>query len=57
MQTAMAPEALADLPARDGREFHRDYGPVLRALLFAADRHRAREITGATGSAIPGREW
>lgn len=29
-----------------GGQFHRDYGPVLRALLFAADRHAAREITG-----------
>jgi hypothetical protein len=29
-----------------GRQFHRDYGVVLRGLLFATDRHRAREITG-----------
>ena len=26
-----------------GGQFHRDYGPVLRAVLFAADRHRARK--------------
>jgi hypothetical protein len=29
-----------------GGQFHRDYGMVLRGLLFAVDRHRAREITG-----------
>ena len=29
-----------------GHQFHRDYGVVLRALLFADDRHRARRITG-----------
>jgi len=43
-----------DLLAAIGRQFHPDYGVVLRALLFAADRHRARVITGATGSAGPG---
>jgi hypothetical protein len=43
--------------AQLGAQFHRNYGPVLRALLFAADRHRAREITGATGSAVLGRKW
>ncbi len=32
-----------------------DYGVVLRALLFAADRHQARVITGAAGNAGPGR--
>jgi hypothetical protein len=47
----------AQLVAALGAQFHRNYGPVLRPLLFAADRHRAREITGATGSAVPGREW
>lgn len=47
----------AQLVAALGAQFHRNYGPVLRALLFAADRHRAREITGATGSGVPGREW
>jgi len=29
-----------------GHQFHRDYGVVLRAVLFAVDRHRARQITG-----------
>ena len=33
-----------------GGQFHPDYGPVLRALLFAADRHRARAITGTAGA-------
>ena len=46
---------LADpLVAAIGCQFHLDYGVVLRALLFAADRHQARLITGATGSAGPG---
>jgi len=43
-----------DLLAAIGCHFHPDYGVVLRALLFAADRHHARVITGATGSAGPG---
>jgi hypothetical protein len=34
------------LTAALGGQFHPDYGPVLRAVLFAADRHRARNITG-----------
>jgi hypothetical protein len=34
------------LTAALGSQFHPDYGPVLRAVLFAADRHRARNITG-----------
>ena len=34
------------LTADLGGQFHPDYGPVLRAVLFAADRHRARDITG-----------
>jgi hypothetical protein len=39
-----------ELAAAVGRRFHRDYGVVLRAVLFALDRHRAREVTGlATG--------
>jgi hypothetical protein len=38
-----------DLVAAVGAQFHRDYGPVLRAVLFAADRHHARIITGAAG--------
>ena len=37
-------------------QFHRDYGPVLRAVLFAAGRRWAREVTGMiTGDAVPGR--
>lgn len=43
------------LVAAVGADFHRDYGPVLRALLFAADRHRARAITGIIGAAGAGR--
>jgi hypothetical protein len=35
-----------DLLAAIGHEFHRDYDVVLRAVLFALDRHRARQITG-----------
>ncbi len=35
-----------DLIAAIGGQFHRDYGAVLRAVLVAVDRHRAREITG-----------
>ena len=34
------------LTAALGGQFHRDYGPVLRAVLFAVDRHQARNITG-----------
>jgi len=37
-----------DLVAAIGHQFHPDYGPVLRAVLFAADRHAARAITGIT---------
>ena len=49
------PEGTADqLVAALGAGFHRDYGPVLRALLFAADRHRARAVTGITGAAGAG---
>jgi hypothetical protein len=36
-----------------GGRFHRDYGPVLRAVLFAVDRHHARKVTGAAGTADP----
>lgn len=31
-----------------GRQFHRDYGVALRAVLFAVDRHRARQLTGVS---------
>jgi hypothetical protein len=34
------------LVADIGCRFHPDYGVVLRAVLFAADRHNARGITG-----------
>ena len=37
-----------DLIAAVGQQFHRDYVVVLRAVLFAVDRHRARQITGVT---------
>jgi hypothetical protein len=39
-------------PARPGDQgarvdrFHRDYAVVLRAVLFAVDRHQARQVTG-----------
>ena len=29
-----------------GDRFHRDYDVVLRAMLFAVDRHRTRRISG-----------
>jgi hypothetical protein len=45
-----------DLVAAIGHQFHPDYGVVLRALLFAADRHQARVITGAAGNPAPGRD-
>ena len=35
-----------ELVAVVGRQFHPDYGVVLRAVLFAVDRRRAREVTG-----------
>jgi hypothetical protein len=35
-----------DLIGAIGRQFHLDYGVVLRAVLFAVDRHRARRVTG-----------
>ena len=31
-----------------GHQFHRDYGVVLRAVLFAVDRHRACQLTGVS---------
>ena len=37
-----------DMIAAVGHQFHRDYGVVLRAVLFAVDRHQARQITGVT---------
>ena len=38
-----------ELMAAIGRRFHHDYGPVLRAVLFAVDRHNARQVTRAAG--------
>ncbi len=38
-----------EMVAALGGRFHHDYGPVLRAMLFVADKHRAWEITGITG--------
>jgi hypothetical protein len=37
-----------DLIAAIGQRFHQDYEVVLRAMLFAVDRHRARQVTGVT---------
>jgi hypothetical protein len=34
-----------ELVAALGHRFHRDYRPVLRAVLFAVDRHRAHQVT------------
>ena len=42
-----------ELVAAVGRQFHRDYGVVLRAVLFAVDRHRAHEVTGITTGYLP----
>lgn len=36
----------AELIAAIGRQFQPEYDVVLRAVLFAVDRHRALEITG-----------
>jgi hypothetical protein len=38
------------LVAAIGHRFHRDYGPVLRAVLFAVDRHNAWQVIGAAGN-------
>jgi hypothetical protein len=38
-----------ELLAAVGHQFHQDYGVVLRAVLFAVDRHRARQLTGIPG--------
>ena len=35
-----------ELTAAIGHRFHRDYDVVLRAMLFAVDRHRACQVTG-----------
>ena len=38
-----------DLTAAIGHQFHRDHGVVLRAVLFAVDRHRAHQAIGIPG--------
>jgi hypothetical protein len=35
-----------ELLAAIGHQFQHDYGVVLRAVLFAVERHRARRVTG-----------
>ena len=48
------PAATSDeLVAAVGRQFHPDYGVVLRAVLFAVDRLRAREVTGIATGHLP----
>ncbi len=42
--------AADDLVAAVGPAFHPEWAVVLRGVLFAADRHRARRITGV----VPG---
>jgi hypothetical protein len=42
-----------ELVAAVGRHFHLDYAVVLRTMLFAVDRHRAREVTGLTAGSLP----
>lgn len=42
-----------ELVAAVGRQFYRDYGVVLRAVRFAVDRHRAREVTGIATGHLP----
>ncbi len=54
---AQHPQGTADeLVADLGSQFHPDYGPVLRAVLFAADRHRARLSAGVPDSKAPGEQ-
>lgn len=42
-----------ELVSAVGGQFHQDYGVVLRAMLFAVDRHRAREVTGIDLGHLP----
>jgi len=42
-----------ELVAAVGRQFHPDYGVVLRAVLFAVDRNRARDVTGIATGHLP----
>jgi hypothetical protein len=45
-----------DLIATVGCQFHPDYAVVLRGVLFAVDRNRARQLAGiVTGQARVGR--
>ena len=46
-------ETGAELVAAVGRQFHPDYGAVLRAVLSALGRHRAREVTGIATGHLP----
>lgn len=44
------PEGTAEQLVADlGAEFHPDWAPVLRAMLFMVDRHAARVVTGIAG--------
>jgi hypothetical protein len=38
-----------ELIATMGHQFRRDHGVVLRAVLFAVDRHRAHQVIGIPG--------
>ena len=51
------PEGTAeDLIAAVGCQFHPDYAVVLRGVLFAVDRNRARQLAGiVTAQALAGR--
>ena len=40
----------AQLVDQVGARFHPDWAPVLGAMLFVADRHAARVVTGITGA-------
>lgn len=44
---AQHPDGTADeLVTAIGHQYHHDYGPVLRAVLFAVDSHGAKITTG-----------
>ena len=42
-----------ELVAAVGHQLDADYSVVLRAVLFALDRHRAREVTGIAAGHLP----
>jgi len=46
-----AEQLLADI----GHAYRRDYGPVLRSVLFSLDSHAAKITTGIT--VIAGEDW